>query len=44
MNVEATEFDLGESDVSEPKVADVARDEQGNVEKLVVQKGVIFKK
>ncbi len=44
MNVEATGGDLGEADVSKPKVADVARDKQGNVEKLVVQKGVIFKK
>ena len=44
MNVEATGGDLGEADVSKPKIADVARDEQGNVEKLVVQKGVIFKK
>lgn len=44
MNVEATGFDLGESDVSKPKVAGVARDEQGNVKKLVVQKGVLFKK
>ena len=44
MNVEATGGDLGEADVSKPKVVGVARDEQGNVEDLVVQKGIIFKK
>src|SRR5579859_420230 len=44
MNVEATDGDLGEADVSKPKVADVARDEQGNVKKFVVEKGVLFKK
>ena len=44
MNVEATGGDLGEADISKPKVADVARDKQGNVEKLVVRKGFIFKK
>jgi len=44
MNVEATQGDLGESDVSKPKVSGVAQDEQGNAEKLVVEKGVLFKK
>jgi len=44
MVVEATEGDLGEQDVSKPKVADVVQDEQGAVEKVVVTKGVIFKK
>lgn len=44
MDVEATKGDLGEADVSKPKVSDVARDEQGNVRKLVVRKGFIFKK
>jgi NRAMP (natural resistance-associated macrophage protein)-like metal ion transporter len=44
MNVEATQGDLGEADVSKPKVTDVALDDQGNVGKLVVEKGVIFKK
>ena len=44
MEVEATGGDLGEADVSKPKVADVARDAPGNVEKLTVEKGVIFKK
>lgn len=44
MIVEATEGDLGEEDVSKPKVTDVVQDSQGNVEKIVVTKGVIFKK
>jgi hypothetical protein len=44
MNVEATQGYLGEEDASKPKVTDVAQDEQGNVKKLVVEKGVLFKK
>ncbi|HLX59370.1 MAG TPA: divalent metal cation transporter [Ktedonobacteraceae bacterium] len=44
MAVEATRGDLGEKDVSKPKVSAVIQDEQGDAEKLVVQKGVIFKK
>ena len=44
MVVEATKGDLGEEDVSKPKVTEVVQDQQGNVDKLVVQKGVIFKK
>lgn len=44
MLAEATKGDLGEEDVSKPKVAAVVHDEQGNLEKVVVQKGVIFKK
>jgi hypothetical protein len=44
MVVEATEGDLGETDVSKPKVADVVEDHNGNVEKVVVTKGVAFKK
>jgi Natural resistance-associated macrophage protein len=44
MVVEATKGDLGEADVSKPKVTEVVQDEQGNVDKLVVQKGVIFRK
>ena len=44
MMVEATKGDLGEEDVSKPKVTEVVQDQQGNVDKLVVQKGVIFKK
>src|SRR2546430_12140344 len=44
MVVEATKGDLGEEDVSKPKVADVIQDEQGDIEKVVVEKGVLFKK
>jgi NRAMP (natural resistance-associated macrophage protein)-like metal ion transporter len=44
MVVEATRGDLGEEDVSKPKVTEVVEDQQGNVDKLVVRKGVIFKK
>jgi hypothetical protein len=44
MVVEATKGDLGEEDVSKPKVSAVVQDQQGNVEKLLVHKGVIFKK
>ncbi len=44
MAVEATRGDLGEEDVSKPKIAEVVEDNQGDVEKLVVEKGVIFRK
>jgi NRAMP (natural resistance-associated macrophage protein)-like metal ion transporter len=44
MVVEATQGDLGEEDVSKPKVTGVVQDQQGEVDKLIVQKGVIFKK
>jgi NRAMP (natural resistance-associated macrophage protein)-like metal ion transporter len=44
MVVEATRGDLGEEDVSKPKVTGVVQDQQGKVDKLVVQKGVIFRK
>jgi NRAMP (natural resistance-associated macrophage protein)-like metal ion transporter len=44
MVVEATRGDLGEEDVSKPKVTEVVQDQQGNADKLVVQKGVLFKK
>jgi uncharacterized membrane protein YdbT with pleckstrin-like domain len=44
MVVEATRGDLGEEDVSKPKVTEVVQDQQGNVDKLVVRKGVLFKK
>lgn len=42
--VEATEGDLGEADVSKPRVEEVVRDQAGKVEKLIVKKGVIFQK
>src|SRR6266487_1938065 len=44
MEVEASKADLGEEDVSKPKVTGAVQDQQGKVDKLVVQKGVIFKK
>jgi NRAMP (natural resistance-associated macrophage protein)-like metal ion transporter len=40
----ATKGDLGEDDVSKPKVTEVVEDQQGNTEKVVVTKGVFFKK
>src|SRR5579884_2587653 len=44
MVVEATKGDLGEDDVSKPKVTGVVEDRQGNVKKFEVEKGVVFKK
>jgi hypothetical protein len=44
MVIEATAGDLGEKDVSKPKVAEVVQDQQGNVDKLVVHKGAVFRK
>ena len=44
MEVEATKGDLGEDDVSKPKVTEVVHDQQGKVDKVVVQKGIIFRK
>jgi len=38
MEVEASQGDLGEEDVSKPKVTGVVKDQQGNVDKLIVQK------
>ena len=44
MEVEATGGDLGEQDVSKPTIAEVVEDAQGKPAKVVVQKGVVFKK
>src|SRR5437660_8534062 len=44
MEVETTEGDLGEEDVSKPKVTGVVEDQNGDVKKVVVTKGVVFKK
>jgi len=44
MVVKATRGDLGEDDVSKPKVTDVVENGQGDIEKFVVKKGVVFKK
>ncbi len=43
MLIEATKGDLGEEDVSKPRVTDVVRNVQGHVEEVVVQKGLLFK-
>src|SRR5690349_15526057 len=44
MEVEAAGGDLGEGDVTRPKVADVKRDRRGKLRTLMVRKGLIFKK
>ncbi len=44
MEVEATKGDLGDEDISKPRVKDVILDSTGNVEEIVVEKGAIFKK
>lgn len=36
--------DIGETDVSKPKITEVKSDATGNVENVIVQKGVLFKK
>jgi NRAMP (natural resistance-associated macrophage protein)-like metal ion transporter len=44
MEVEATEGDLGEQDVSPAKIKKVEKDQQGNVEAIEVSKGTLFRK
>ncbi len=44
MAVEATQGDLGEEDISPPRVKEVIRNDNDDVEKIVVQKGLLFKK
>lgn len=44
MTVEAEKGDIGEEDVSKPRVSRVIRDKSGNIQKIVLQKGVVFKK
>jgi NRAMP (natural resistance-associated macrophage protein)-like metal ion transporter len=44
MEVEATEGDLGEDDISHAKVTEVEKDGQGNIEAIKISKGIIFKK
>jgi NRAMP (natural resistance-associated macrophage protein)-like metal ion transporter len=44
MAVEATRGDLGEEDISKPKVKDVIYDTKGNIEKIIIEKGLLFKK
>jgi NRAMP (natural resistance-associated macrophage protein)-like metal ion transporter len=44
MAVEASEGDLGKQDVSTARVKEVERDAAGNATKIVVEKGVVFRK
>lgn len=44
MEVEATQGDLGEDDVSQPRVKEVVQNRQGQSDHLVMQKGVLFRK
>src|SRR5659263_643797 len=44
MVVEADEGDLGQEDISKAKVPDIVHDPVGNVETVVAEKGIIFKK
>ena len=44
MDVTVTEGDLGERDFSKPKVRDVVRGAWGNVRKVVIEKGLLFRK
>src|SRR5690242_18265916 len=44
MEVETTEGDLGEQDVSPAKVEAVEKDQQGHVQEIEVEKGKIFRK
>ncbi len=44
MAVEATRGDLGEEDISKPKVKEVILDSDGEVEKIVIEKGALFRK
>ncbi len=42
MNVEATQGDLDEADVSKPKVTGVARAKQGNAKSSLSKKGFLY--
>lgn len=44
MIVEAEEGDIGEEDVSKPRVSRIIRNRDGHVAKIVLKKGVVFKK
>ena len=44
MEVEDTGYELGEGDISKPRVSNVIRDKQGQVKYLIVSKGLLFKK
>jgi len=44
MIVEAEQGDIGEEDVSKPRVSRVIRDKDGHIGKIILKKGVVFKK
>ncbi len=44
MRVATTEGDLGQRDITPPKIEAVERDAQGHVQDVIVQKGTVFKK
>jgi len=44
MEVNATGGDLGEADVSKSRVKQVQHDQAGQVESVVIQKGILFRK
>lgn len=44
MVVEAAQGDLGETDISKARVTEIERDQQGHVEQVKVEKGILFKK
>jgi NRAMP (natural resistance-associated macrophage protein)-like metal ion transporter len=44
MEVEATEGDLGEQDISSARIKSVEKDQQGHVEEVEVKKGKLFRK
>ncbi len=44
MVVEADQGDLGEEDLSKPKIVEIVKDNKGQPEKIIIQKGVVFQK
>jgi len=44
IHVESEKGDLGDEDITTPKVVDVFRDQKGNVKNIVVEKGALFRK
>src|SRR4051794_27991650 len=44
MPVDTTQGDLGEGDLSKPQVAEIIEDGAGRIEKIIVQKGLLFTK
>jgi hypothetical protein len=44
MEVEDTGHKLGEGDISKPRVSNVIRDKQGQVQYVIIGKGLLFKK